>query len=67
VITPNESLAAFDAAEKRTLLDDFAALDVKPWASCPASRQIRRQIGELERGEQTSFGSSTCGAFRRRN
>lgn len=49
----NESLAAFDSAEKRMLLDECAALDAKPLGTLfQRQREIRQQIAELERGEQ---------------
>jgi len=63
----NESLAAFDAAEKRTLLDDFAALGVKPLGELfQHQRQIRQQLGELEHGEQDKLRLLDMWCFQRK-
>jgi DNA repair protein RecN (Recombination protein N) len=49
----NESLAAFDAAEKRMLLDRFAGVDLAAVTACfDEQKQIRQRLADLEHGEQ---------------
>ncbi len=49
----NESLAAFDGTEKRTLLDRFAGVDLAPVGTLFMEQKgLRRRLAELEQGEQ---------------
>ena len=49
----NESLAAFDGAEKRILLDNFAGVDLTRVTACfNEQKQIRQRLADFEHGEQ---------------